>query len=184
MSSSALVNTMSSNTSPLVGLSDTWCGKLSLTHSRTLLDCSQPAGWLFQQIARWLNSLIRIRACKCGASYSWSKEASSTGSLIRQPALGPGHKVSLTELVLKFHPQALNLSMAVSERLLLTIDPFFNTEGNTSSTLGRAMSPPQRGVGGEVVKAMISSVTAFSAMKWYQLGITVLIEGWESTPNN
>lgn len=51
--------------------------------------------------------------------------------------------------------------MTVSERLLLTINPFLNTEGNTSSTLGRAMSPPQRGVGGGVVKAMISSVKSF-----------------------
>ncbi|KAK4823759.1 hypothetical protein QYF61_006055 [Mycteria americana] len=60
ISSLALVTVRSSIAYPLGGLSITWLKKLSLMHSRSVLDCLQLAVLLFQQMLGWLKFPSRI----------------------------------------------------------------------------------------------------------------------------
>lgn len=77
-----LVSTGSLSASALVGLSNTCTRRLSYTQPRNLLDCLQPTVLLSQQRHRVVEiSHWDERLKKCDAYFSWSKKASSSGSV-------------------------------------------------------------------------------------------------------
>lgn len=76
--------------------------------------------------------------------------------LIGWPVVDPNHKLSFIGavfigMVLKSHPQAFSLSMAVSQSQLFTINLFPNVEGNTPSL-------PSLSIPSEELVALYSSV--------------------------
>ena len=65
---------------PLIGSMITSIGRLSLMHSRSLLDCLCPAVLPSQHVSGWLKPSMRARACNRETSSTCLKKASSTSS--------------------------------------------------------------------------------------------------------
>lgn len=116
--SSVEVNIRCTNLYPLVGLSNTWSGKLSSVYSRSLLNCLHSSVLLFNG---YLSSWNLLSGWEPASMLILVVEARRPHPFDQGACSRPQSEMSFFCLFPNFYLQALDLIIPVSERQLFTI---------------------------------------------------------------